>query len=200
MYYLQSRYYDPEVGRFINADAFASTGQGLLGNNMFAYCLNNPARYVDSCGDAAVDIFTDDGEIFDESDLYDRGGSGSAWDTFMQCLDDASSGLNAAMGVRNHSVSERHHLFSDKNKKYTPQYQEIADRYNYSLSQQENIVDLQGHHGRHTNAYHEFMLTSLRALEVYADGNTARFLEAILAIADYIRENPWLPYARNGGK
>ena len=35
LYYLQSRYYDPEVGRFINADSFASTGQGLLGNNMF---------------------------------------------------------------------------------------------------------------------------------------------------------------------
>ena len=37
-YYLQSRYYDPEVGRFINADDYTATGQGLLGNNMFAYC------------------------------------------------------------------------------------------------------------------------------------------------------------------
>ncbi len=42
LYYLQSRYYDPEMGRFINADALISTGQGLLGNNMFAYCNNNP--------------------------------------------------------------------------------------------------------------------------------------------------------------
>ena len=50
MYYLQSRYYDPEVGRFLNADAFASTGQGLLGNNMFAYCGNNPANYADPLG------------------------------------------------------------------------------------------------------------------------------------------------------
>ena len=50
LYYLQSRYYDPEIGRFINADAFASTGQGLLGNNMFAYCSNNPLRYTDSAG------------------------------------------------------------------------------------------------------------------------------------------------------
>lgn len=41
-YCLQSRYYDPEIGRFINADALVSTGQGLLGNNMFAYCGNNP--------------------------------------------------------------------------------------------------------------------------------------------------------------
>ena len=50
LYYLQSRYYNPEIGRFINADGFVSTGQGPLGNNMFAYCLNNPANYYDPCG------------------------------------------------------------------------------------------------------------------------------------------------------
>ena len=49
-YYLQSRYYDPEIGRFINADALVTTGQGLLGNNMFAYCLNNPVNGSDPCG------------------------------------------------------------------------------------------------------------------------------------------------------
>ena len=50
MYYLQSRYYDPEIGRFINADVFPSTGQGLLGNNMFAYCGNNPVARADASG------------------------------------------------------------------------------------------------------------------------------------------------------
>ena len=50
LYYLQSRYYDPEMGRFINADAFAATGLGLLSYNMFTYCLNNPVMYVDSLG------------------------------------------------------------------------------------------------------------------------------------------------------
>ena len=54
LYYLQSRYYDPEVGRFLNADAFASTGQGLLGCNMFAYCLNNPANALDPAGEDAI--------------------------------------------------------------------------------------------------------------------------------------------------
>jgi RHS repeat-associated protein len=49
-YYLQSRYYDPKIGRFINADAFASTGQGLLGNNMYAYCNNNPICHIDPTG------------------------------------------------------------------------------------------------------------------------------------------------------
>ncbi len=50
LYYLLSRYYDPELGRFINADAFISTGQGLLGNNMFAYCGNNPVIRYDPTG------------------------------------------------------------------------------------------------------------------------------------------------------
>ncbi len=35
------------VGRFINADIFVSTGQGILGNNMFAYCGNNPITNYD---------------------------------------------------------------------------------------------------------------------------------------------------------
>jgi len=49
-YYLQSRYYDPVVGRFLNADAFVSTGQGFSGNNMFAYCGNNPVIRTDDGG------------------------------------------------------------------------------------------------------------------------------------------------------
>jgi len=50
LYYLQSRYYDPEVCRFISADVYMSTGQGIVANNMFAYCLNNPANMFDSTG------------------------------------------------------------------------------------------------------------------------------------------------------
>ncbi len=50
LYYLQSRYYDPEIGRFINGDAFAATGQGFIGNNSFVYCLNSPINRVDRNG------------------------------------------------------------------------------------------------------------------------------------------------------
>ena len=46
-YYLQSRYYDPSIGRFISADVLLSTGQGVLGHNSFAYCLGNPVNPVD---------------------------------------------------------------------------------------------------------------------------------------------------------
>ena len=50
LYYLQSRYYDPTTCRFINADAYASTGQGVVGHNMFAYCGNNPVTGYDPTG------------------------------------------------------------------------------------------------------------------------------------------------------
>ena len=52
LYYLQTRYYDPEVGRFINADAFASTDiSGVLSTNMFAYCENRPTIGSDPTGE-----------------------------------------------------------------------------------------------------------------------------------------------------
>ena len=50
MYYLQSRYYDPVIGRFINADKYTTTGQGFIGFNMFVYCNNNPIMCTDPCG------------------------------------------------------------------------------------------------------------------------------------------------------
>lgn len=52
LYYLNSRYYDPEVVRFINADGYVFTGQGILGNNMYAYCANNPVNRKDIYGES----------------------------------------------------------------------------------------------------------------------------------------------------
>ena len=57
LYYLQSRYYNPEVGRFLNADIVISDiGEKILGNNMFSYCFNNPIFYIDSNGAWTVSI------------------------------------------------------------------------------------------------------------------------------------------------
>ena len=51
MYYLNSRYYDPEIGRFINADdVIAEAGSDVKLFNLFAYCLNNPVCFEDGTG------------------------------------------------------------------------------------------------------------------------------------------------------
>ena len=49
LYYLNSRYYDPETGRFLNADGIIGSG-GIIGYNMFAACNNNPVMLSDPSG------------------------------------------------------------------------------------------------------------------------------------------------------
>ena len=51
-YYLQTRYYNPEWGRFLNADS-ALYGN-MLGFNLFAYCYNNPVNYFDPTGESGI--------------------------------------------------------------------------------------------------------------------------------------------------
>ena len=51
LYYLQTRYYDPETGRFISPDHTAYLDpQSFTGLNLYAYCSNNPVMYSDGSG------------------------------------------------------------------------------------------------------------------------------------------------------
>ena len=52
LYYLQSRYYDPETGRFLNADDVEYIGYDgtVLSYNSFAYCENEPVNRYDPSG------------------------------------------------------------------------------------------------------------------------------------------------------
>ena len=50
-YFLTSRYYSPAMQRFLNADSYVQTGQGVLDKNMFTYCANNPVGLVDETGE-----------------------------------------------------------------------------------------------------------------------------------------------------
>ena len=49
LYYVSSRYYDPEIGRWISADVVLDRSS-VIGANLFAYCLNNPAIMRDTTG------------------------------------------------------------------------------------------------------------------------------------------------------
>ena len=61
LYYLNSRYYNPTWGRFINADEYLSAGENLLSTNVFAYCYCDPINLKDPNGNIAEAalIFTD---------------------------------------------------------------------------------------------------------------------------------------------
>ena len=56
LYYLQSRYYSPDLMRFISQDdPVLSNLQGLpLGSNLYIYCLNNPVMNNDPSGTVSI--------------------------------------------------------------------------------------------------------------------------------------------------
>ncbi len=61
LYYLESRYYDPETGRFISADNEDVLTKDLLSTydkNLYSYCDNNPIIRVDFGGDFWRELFT----------------------------------------------------------------------------------------------------------------------------------------------
>lgn len=57
-YYLQSRYYNPDLCRFISADSEENIGanETVLSYNLFAYCENNPIIMADSMGESPANI------------------------------------------------------------------------------------------------------------------------------------------------
>ena len=68
MYYLNSRYYNPRMGRFINADSEIHPVE-FSGCNLFEYCANNPVVYYDPYGDCfiwSIDIMFDQTIIIDQ--------------------------------------------------------------------------------------------------------------------------------------
>ena len=64
--YVNARYYDPEIGRFISPDPLAALGQKL---NRYTYSRNNPINYLDPTG------LTDEGVWF----FWNEDSGGSMW-------------------------------------------------------------------------------------------------------------------------
>ncbi len=54
LYYLNSRYYNPEWRRFINADGLLGANQDIFGYNLYIYVSNNPIVFSDYSGDVAL--------------------------------------------------------------------------------------------------------------------------------------------------
>ncbi len=57
LYYLQTRYYDPELGRFISQDSIEyAAPETINGLNLYAYCANNPVMNIDPTGRSLIAI------------------------------------------------------------------------------------------------------------------------------------------------
>ena len=107
-YYLQTRYYDPTICRFINADDYELVSQlasvpGQL--NMYAYCGNNPIMYTDTSGNFAIStliIGAIIGAVIGAISSTISQGLTKGWDNINGCqvlLDAALGGISGALGA-----------------------------------------------------------------------------------------------------
>ena len=112
-YYLQSRYYDPVYHRFINADVYASTGQGFVGTNMFAYCKNDPVTGTDPSG------YRPSWERRYENGLVEYTDTGTGR-VYYQSMDEAAhvGGVIAAQNTQKTNFEYAFEIYQDKDKYY----------------------------------------------------------------------------------
>ena len=54
LYYLRSRYYNPNLSRFVNADSVFDLNSGLFRFSQFTYCANSPVFWTDSDGQGII--------------------------------------------------------------------------------------------------------------------------------------------------
>ena len=125
LYYLQSRYYDPKIGRFLNADALVSTGQGVLGNNMFAYCLNSPIVLLDLTGNYARSI--NPNAYYYDGNLDGGGGAGipfllpGFFASIEDTADDVKLWVEAQTGIKEYRDNSVY-VLKDPNDHYLVKY------------------------------------------------------------------------------
>jgi RHS repeat-associated protein len=55
-YYLESRYYNPKIGRFISADGILGEITNIQSHNLYSYAYNNPTMNVDQNGRFPISI------------------------------------------------------------------------------------------------------------------------------------------------
>ena len=76
LYYLQSRYYDPSIGRYLNHDVLFDYNVGIRGYNLFAYCGNSPVFRLDPYGRASIGADEDADITNDVVSEKEGGGTG----------------------------------------------------------------------------------------------------------------------------
>ena len=100
-------------------------------------------------------------------------------------------------GYQSGSISSKpnqiHHYATNKSKTYTPQLEEITNKYGLGLDDAWN-KDLLPHQGRHPNAYHEYILDSMKQFDDVAQGDKDIFLKLFDNLKDNVKSNPDMLY------
>ena len=163
----------------MNADAFASTGQGIIGTNMFAYCNNSPGNSSDPYGYGSISIGGTSQDSFCE--LLDGGCSGGgaglligigflerftnavkavaakADEEFEAVRDKVAASFAKAKSVGPYrSIEEFHHIVAQNDRRAIPAATILNMIYPNGVNDEANIVPIKTslHRRLHSNAYY----------------------------------------------
>lgn len=92
-------------------------------------------------------------------------------------------------------------MLSNKNKKWTPEFKKVTDKYGLDLKGDWNIQEM-AHRGRHATEYHQYMFDRITEIDQVAKGNTKMFLKLFENVKETIMKTPEALYKafwRNGG-
>ena len=196
-YYLRARYYNPVIGRFIQEDTYY--GDGL---NLYEYCRNNTITYKDSTGHNICPTQRDLYHKYKEEGMrpqeaYQKMRKELGLDSKSGYKDSGvGNGKDPWRGYESGSVTKPnqvHHYATNKSKTYTPQLEEIANRYELDLDDAWN-KDLLPHQGRHPNAYHEYVLDSMKQFDNIAQGDKDIFLKLFDNLKNNVKSKPDMLY------
>ena len=82
-----------------------------------------------------------------------------------------------------------HHFATNKNKQYTPKFEEITGKYGLDLDGAWNKQSMP-HQGRHPNNYHKYILSEMRNIDNIAQGSKGKFLDMFEGVKKTITDNP----------
>ena len=185
------------IGRFIQEDTYY--GDGL---NLYEYCRNNAITYKDPTGHNICPTQRDLYHKYKEEGM-------SLQEAYQKMRKEL--GLDSKSGYKDSGVgngkdpwrsyesgsvtkpNQVHHYATNKSKTYTPQLEEIANRYELDLDDAWN-KDLLPHQGRHPNAYHEYVLDSMKQFDNIAQGDKDIFLKLFDNLKNNVKSNPDMLY------
>lgn len=214
--YFGARYYGSKIGRFTTVDPYLNVQAALVEPqrwNRYAYVTNNPLRFTDPDGrDKVAEFFLGEAGknvntfdiIFSRETVADISRGGQAFAAEHDALTSGFSpvptgkgdlvfaigGLKPVKGV----AGQIHHIATDKAIKsgFTKQFEEIFAKAGTSLQNAANKLFLEGHAGRHSPKYHQYVIDRLKtATEGLTGSEYGKALTGTLeGIAKELKKNP----------
>ena len=208
--YFGARYFAPKTGRFTSVDPIMNIAAAMVDPQRwgrYAYSRNNPSRYVDPDGRdirlAVPQAWLDSAKSARESLSKSLGGGLIARivDQFVSPMlpsnprEVADSVMgSAAPAAMAFGASQIHHIATNKSiaSGWTAQYAQVFSKAGMTLDDAANKMVLTGHSGPHTEAYKQYVLTTLQnAVEGLSGADYKRaLLEALDGLKKELAENP----------